>query len=177
MLSEVQAEVAARPADTAFVLLLDFDGTLAEFNPDPDRAGADAGALGSALSNCAAARRLARHRQRPPPRRSARAARACPIMSTTPGLHGLEIEVDGDAHRRIPIWQRREARVEGLAACLKPLLDEFPAAYIEDKSASVAVHARPHAEGHRTNACLRAPMCCGALDCRRTTSAVSKATR
>ena len=35
MLAEVQAEVAGRPADTAFVLLLDFDGTLAEFNPDP----------------------------------------------------------------------------------------------------------------------------------------------
>ena len=35
MLAEVQAEVERRPADTAFVLLLDFDGTLAEFNPDP----------------------------------------------------------------------------------------------------------------------------------------------
>ena len=35
MLTEVQAAVAARPADSAFVLLLDFDGTLAEFNPDP----------------------------------------------------------------------------------------------------------------------------------------------
>ena len=35
MLSEVQAAVENRPADTAFVLLLDFDGTLAEFNPDP----------------------------------------------------------------------------------------------------------------------------------------------
>src|SRR5688572_32170125 len=35
MLSEVQAAVDSRPAETAFVLLLDFDGTLAEFNPDP----------------------------------------------------------------------------------------------------------------------------------------------
>ena len=35
MLAEVQAKVAGRPAGTAFVLLLDFDGTLAEFNPDP----------------------------------------------------------------------------------------------------------------------------------------------
>ena len=35
MLAEVQAAVDSRPAETAFVLLLDFDGTLAEFNPDP----------------------------------------------------------------------------------------------------------------------------------------------
>ena len=35
MLDEVQAAVANRPAECAFILLLDFDGTLAEFNPDP----------------------------------------------------------------------------------------------------------------------------------------------
>src|SRR5689334_9385590 len=35
MLSDVEAEVARRPADSAFVLLLDFDGTVAEFSPDP----------------------------------------------------------------------------------------------------------------------------------------------
>ena len=35
MLSDVQSAIEGRPADTVFVLLLDFDGTLAEFNPDP----------------------------------------------------------------------------------------------------------------------------------------------
>jgi hypothetical protein len=35
VLVEVQAEVTNRPADSAFIPLLDFDGTLAEFNPDP----------------------------------------------------------------------------------------------------------------------------------------------
>jgi trehalose 6-phosphate phosphatase len=34
------------------------------------------------------------------------------------------------------------ARIEGLASALKPLLDEFPSAYIEDKRASVAIHCR-----------------------------------
>ncbi len=68
MLAEVQAEVARRPADTAFVLLLDFDGTLAEFNPDP--AAPELTPERWELLNTIgrAARRLARHRQRPAPR-------------------------------------------------------------------------------------------------------------
>ena len=95
MLAEVQAEVERRPADTAFVLLLDFDGTLAEFNPDPGCARADAGALRAAAADRASI----------PPSRSASsaagasticgAARGFPITSITPGLHGLEIEIDG----------------------------------------------------------------------------------
>ena len=58
------------------------------------------------------------------------------------GLHGLEIEIDGDrtTHPDLPA---AEARVEGLAACLSRLLDEFPGVIIEDKGASVAVHTRP----------------------------------
>ncbi len=57
------------------------------------------------------------------------------------GLHGLEIEVDG-ARTSHPDLAAATARIEGLATALKPLLDEFPSAYIEDKSASVAIHCR-----------------------------------
>ena len=58
------------------------------------------------------------------------------------GLHGLEIEIDGNrtTHPDLPV---AEARVEGLAACLRRMLDELPGVIIEDKGASVAVHSRP----------------------------------
>ena len=140
MLAEVQAEVLGRPADTAFVLLLDFDGTLAEFNPDPaapeltperwDLLSHISRQPGLSLG-IVSGRRLD----------DLRARTRLPDHVYHAGLHGLEIEIDG---RRIthPDLSAAEARIEGLAACLKRLLDEFPEVHIEDKGASVAVHTR-----------------------------------
>jgi trehalose-phosphatase len=140
MLVEVQAEVAGRPANTAFVLLLDFDGTLAEFHPDPaapeltperwdllNRIAADPGISLGIVSG----RRLD----------DLRARTRLPDRVYHAGLHGLEIEVDG--HRTThPDLPAAEARVEGLADSLQRLVTEFPGALIEDKGASVAVHTR-----------------------------------
>ena len=140
MLSEVQAEVAARPPDAAFVLLLDFDGTLAEFHADPtapeltparwDLLYQIAREPGVSLG-IVSGRRLDDLRRRT----------RLPDHVYHAGLHGLEIEVDGQrtTHPDLPA---AEAEVAGLADALKPLLDEFPNAYIEDKRASVAVHTR-----------------------------------
>lgn len=140
MLSEVQAAVAARPPDTAFVLLLDFDGTVAEFNPDPtapeltqarwDLLYQIARKPGVSLG-IVSGRRLDDLRRRT----------RLPDHVFHAGLHGLEIEVDG-ARTSHPDLAAATARIEGLATALKPLLDEFPSAYIEDKSASVAIHCR-----------------------------------
>ncbi len=140
MLSEVQAAVAARPPDTAFVLLLDFDGTVAEFNPDPtapeltqarwDLLYQIARKPGVSLG-IVSGRRLDDLRRRT----------RLPDHVFHAGLHGLEIEVDGTRTSH-PDLAAATARIEGLATALKPLLDEFPSAYIEDKSASVAVHCR-----------------------------------
>jgi len=140
MLSEVQAEVAARPAGTAFVLLLDFDGTVAEFNPDPtapeltqarwDLLYQFAREPGVTLG-IVSGRRLDDLKRRT----------RLPDYVYHAGLHGLEIEVDGKRTTH-PDLSAAEAEVEGLAAHLKQLLTEFPNAYIEDKGASVAVHAR-----------------------------------
>ncbi|MEP6783603.1 MAG: trehalose-phosphatase [Acidobacteriota bacterium] len=140
MLAEVQAEVAGRPAETAFVLLLDFDGTVAEFNPDPaapeltperwdllSRISRDPGMSLGIVSG----RRLD----------DLRARTRLPDHVYHAGLHGLEIEVDGKRETH-PDLAAAEARVEGLADCLKKLIDEFPGVLIEDKGASVAVHAR-----------------------------------
>jgi len=140
MLAEVQAEVLGRPVETAFVLLLDFDGTLAEFNPDPaapeltperwDLLSHIARQPGVSLG-IVSGRRLD----------DLRARTRLPDHVYHAGLHGLEIEVDGKrtTHPDLPA---AELRVEGLADCLKRLLTEFPGTYIEDKGASVAVHTR-----------------------------------
>lgn len=140
MLAEVQAEVASRPAQTAFVLLLDFDGTLAEFNPDP-------GAPELTLERHELLMQISRQpgvslgivsgRRLDDLRRRTR----LPDHIYHAGLHGLEIEVDG---RRTVHPDLGEAivRLDGLAACLGRLLEEFPSTFVEDKGASVAVHTR-----------------------------------
>lgn len=140
MLSEVQAAVENRPAETAFVLLLDFDGTLAEFNPDPGapeltperyewlleiarRPGMSLGIVsGRRLDDLKRRTRLPGH-----------------VYHA--GLHGLEMEADGKRTTHPDLNQAIE-RMTGLADRLRLLLDEFPDGYIEDKGASVAVHVR-----------------------------------
>ena len=140
MLSEVQAEVAARPADSAFVLLLDFDGTVAEFHVDPeapeltparfDLLSAIARTPGVSLG-IVSGRRLD----------DLRARTRLPDHVYHAGLHGLEIAVDG--HRQShPDLEAAIHKMDGLAECLKKLMSEFPEVFIEDKGASVAVHTR-----------------------------------
>lgn len=140
MFAEVQAAVDGRPAGTAFVLLLDFDGTVAEFNPDPaaPELTPERHELLMTLARrpsmslgIVSGRRLDDLRRRT----------RLPDHVYHAGLHGLEIEVSGDRTTH-PDLEMAVARLDGLAECLKRLLDEFPDCYIEDKGASVAVHAR-----------------------------------
>jgi len=140
MLAEVQAEVGRRPADTAFVLLLDFDGTLAEFNPDPGapELTPERWSLLSHISRepgvslgIVSGRRID----------DLRARTRLPDHVYHAGLHGLEIEVDGERTTH-PDLAAAEAHMEGLADCLKRLITEYPGVHIEDKGASVAVHTR-----------------------------------
>ncbi len=154
MLAEVQAEVARRPTDTAFVLLLDFDGTLAEFNPDPAApeltperwnvlnhiAGDPTVSLG-----IVSGRRLDDLRLRT----------RLPDHVYHAGLHGLEIEVNGDRTTH-PDLAAAERRMDGLADCLRRLSVEFPGVLIEDKGVSVAVHTRPLSYASHENVFARA---------------------
>jgi len=150
----VQSEVANRPADSAFILLLDFDGTLAEFNPDPaapqltperwdliQRIGRQPDMAVGIVSG----RRLDDLRRRT----------RLPDRVYHAGLHGLEIEVDGRRtdHPDLPSAQEL---VDGLAESLARLTRDFPGAVIEDKRASVAVHARRIAPGQREAVFARA---------------------
>jgi trehalose 6-phosphate phosphatase len=140
MLSEVQAAVDSRPAETAFILLLDFDGTLAEFNPDPaapeltperyELLMAIARRPDTSLG-IVSGRRLDDLKRRT----------RLPDHVYHAGLHGLEIDAAG-ARTTHPDLSEAIERMSGLADCLKKLLDEYPDGYIEDKGASVAVHTR-----------------------------------
>ena len=129
-----------RPPGSALLLLLDFDGTLAEFNPDPsaprltsqrwdliDRISVQRGTAVGIVSG----RRLDDLRRRT----------RLPDRVYHAGLHGLEVEIDGNRTEH-PDLHSAEERVAGLAACLSPVLREHPDAFIEDKRASVAVHVR-----------------------------------
>lgn len=140
MLLEVQAEVASRPAGTAFVLLLDFDGTLAEFNPDPgapELTPERYDLLMRIHRQPAVSLGIVSGRRLDDLRRRTR----LPDSVYHAGLHGLEIEVDGQRTTHPDLAVAIE-RLDGLAANLRKLLDEFPDAYIEDKGASAAVHTR-----------------------------------
>jgi trehalose-phosphatase len=147
MLAEVQAEIRARPPHTTLVLLFDFDGTLAEFDPNPA-----APVLSptrreriEAIARCedvsvgiVSGRRLDDLRGRT----------SLPASIYHAGLHGLEIAV-GKRHWEHPDLGRGMQLVGGLAAALSTVIDEYPAAFIEDKQASIAIHARRYPEAER----------------------------
>ena len=140
MLSDVQAAVESRPAETAFVLLLDFDGTLAEFNPDPaapELTPERYELLMAIARHPATSLGIVSGRRLDDLKRRTR----LPGHVYHAGLHGLEIEVDGQRTTH-PDLNDAVARMSGLADCLKKLLEEFPDGFIEDKGASVAVHTR-----------------------------------
>ncbi|HEX4916191.1 MAG TPA: trehalose-phosphatase [Vicinamibacterales bacterium] len=140
MLAEVQAAVESRPAGTAFVLLLDFDGTVAEFNPDPAAPELTLerhDLLMSIARRSSMSLGIVSGRRLDDLRRRTR----LPDHVYHAGLHGLEIEAYG-VRTTHPDLAMAVERMYGLSDCLKALLDEFPDVYIEDKGASVAVHTR-----------------------------------
>ncbi len=141
MLAEVQAEVVGRPAESAFVLLLDFDGTLAEFNPDP-AAPELTPERWHLLNQIASEPNLSLGIVSGRRLDDLRLRTRLPDHVYHAGLHGLEIEVDGDRTTH-PDLAAAEERMDGLADCLRRLIIEFPGVLIEDKGVSVAVHARP----------------------------------
>jgi len=140
MLSDVQAEVARRPANSAFVLLLDFDGTVAEFHADPSapELTPERHELLCAISRApgvtlgiVSGRRIDDLRKRT----------RLPDHIYLAGLHGLEIAIDGIT-RPHPDLSAAMKKMSGLGDCLAKLFRDFPDVYIEDKGASVAVHTR-----------------------------------
>ncbi|MGE0042439.1 MAG: trehalose-phosphatase [Vicinamibacterales bacterium] len=140
MLTDVTAALAARPAGAELLILSDFDGTLAAFDPDP--AVPTLSLAGKALLSSLAARpgvtvglvsgrRIADLRKRT----------RLPSEVYYAGLHGMEIEVD-DRRWQHPDLSAAEDHVRALAGRLAPLTVEVPGLFVEDKGVSLAVHFR-----------------------------------
>jgi trehalose-phosphatase len=140
MLGDVEAAIAARPPDTALVLLFDFDGTLAEFDPDPAAPVLSPeryawltaiASRGDVSLGVVSGRRLDDLKRR---------TRLAPTVYHS-GLHGLEIEVE-DRRWQHPELGEAHRHMRGLAMQLATVADRVPGALVEDKSASVALHVR-----------------------------------
>jgi trehalose-phosphatase len=121
-------------------LLLDFDGTLTEFNPDPEAV---------ELSD-ARRRLLLRLSARPDVtvgivsgRRLADVRRRTQLNARTycAGLHGLEIEGPGVSFVH-PDATRTLSTIRQLGAALASDLAAIPGVFIEDKHLSIAAHFR-----------------------------------
>jgi trehalose-phosphatase len=156
MLADVKRAVAERPAGTRLLFLSDYDGTLAEFHPDPTipRPTPQTAELLCRLATredvsfgIVSGRRIADLRTRT----------QLPSRAYLAGLHGMEIEVGG---RR---WQHPD--LEAARQHVRNLYEQLdavrgiPGLTLEDKHASVAVHVRAVDPEQRAHAIERADSC------------------
>jgi trehalose-phosphatase len=152
-IERVIAAWQARPHDARPIILMDFDGTLAEFNVDPDavvltpprqsllqtlseRADFSAGIVSG--------RRISDLRQRIPGDQSLFFA----------GLHGLEIEGPGlrFAHSAVAL---AAPAISLLAKDLRRAVKPLPGVFVEDKTYSVVLHVRGASKADRMHATTR----------------------
>lgn len=140
MLSDVQHAIEALPFNEPFLLLADFDGTLAEFHPNPSAPMLtairrewlrDIAAQPLTFTGIVSGRRVSDLRRRAP----------LPGSAYYAGLHGMEIEVDGRRWQH-PDLDRARAAVLELLPRLELVVDQYPGALLEDKEVSLAVHVR-----------------------------------
>src|SRR5688572_7678022 len=149
----VVAAWQALPHDARPSILMDFDGTLAEFNVDPDAVTLPPSrqillqtlAKRSDLSaGIVSGRRIADLRERVP---------SAPTMFYA-GLHGLEIEGPGlrFAHNAVALAAPGlSVLVKELRRAIKPLTGAF----VEDKTYSVVLHVRGASKADRLHAITR----------------------
>lgn len=156
MLSDVIQAIADRPHGTRLLFLSDYDGTLADFDPDPTIPRPSprmAELLGNVASrtelSCGivSGRRVADLRTRT----------QLPSRVYLAGLHGMEIEIGS---RR---WQHPD--LEAARQYVRTLYEQLdavrhiPGLVLEDKHASVAVHVRAVPVERREEALARAESC------------------
>lgn len=157
MLDEVQRALDDRPRDARFVLLSDFDGTLAEFHADPAaplltparRALLTALAVRPDVTvGLISGRRLGDLRDRT----------TLPANVYLAGLHGLELAVED---RR---WQHPELResrdvVAELADRIRARVGDVPGLRLEEKGVAITVHVRGVDPAVRDAVLARAEAC------------------
>jgi trehalose 6-phosphate phosphatase len=140
MFADVQRALHERPADTRLLFLCDYDGTLADFHPDPT----------IPLPSPETAELLRRIAQREDLTFGIVSGRRIADLRTRTqlsprvylaGLHGLEIEV-GSKRWQHPDLDAARRHVRSLYERLSDLPDRIPGLLIEDKHASIAIHVR-----------------------------------
>lgn len=157
MLDDVQRAIAGRPLGTRLVFLSDYDGTLAEFHPDPTipLPSEEVAALLCQMAardditfGIVSGRRIADLRTRT----------QLPSRVYLAGLHGLEIEV-GSHRWQHPHLDVARKDVRALYDKLNALPGRFPGLKIEDKHVSMAVHVRGVAPDLQEAALAQADAC------------------
>jgi trehalose 6-phosphate phosphatase len=157
MLAEVRTAIKHRPAGTRLVFLSDYDGTLADFHPDPTipRPSKRTRELLTQLADrthislgIVSGRRIADLRTRTQLRTRVYLA----------GLHGMEIEVGARRWQHPDLGAARDD-VRELNEHLEEVRMKIPGLILEDKHASVAVHVRGVAAGRREEALALADAC------------------
>lgn len=160
MLEEVQRALASRPRDARFVLLSDFDGTLAEFHDDPAAPMLSPArrALLTALASrpdvtvgLISGRRLADLRDRT----------TLPSAVYLAGLHGLEIAID-DRHWQHPDLRESRDVVAELVTRIRARVGDVPGLRLEEKGVALTVHVRGVDPAIRADVLARAEACADA---------------
>jgi trehalose 6-phosphate phosphatase len=160
MLPDVKRAIAERPLDRRLLFLSDYDGTLAEFDPDPTipRPSPRTAELLCKVATrsdmsfgIVSGRRISDLRTRT----------QLPSRVYLAGLHGMEIEVGS---RR---WQHPD--LEAARQSVRTLYERLdtvrgiPGLVLEDKHASVAVHVRAVPAPLQAEAIRRADQCANEL--------------
>lgn len=156
-LTRLQDVILNRPADTRLVFLSDYDGTLADFDPDPSipRPSAlirqELGRLADRRDltlGIVSGRRVADLRTRT----------QLPARVYLAGLHGMEIEA-GTRRWQHPHLDAARHHVRALIERLEEVRARTPGLVLEDKHVSVAVHVRGVSPDERDRALALADEC------------------
>jgi alpha,alpha-trehalase len=149
----VVAAWQARPHDARPLVLLDFDGTLAEFEVDPSAVSLPPsrqillqtlGRRADLSAGLISGRRIADLRERVP----------SGTQLFLAGLHGLEIEGPGlkFAHKAVAL---AAPGISFLAKDLRRAVKPLPGCFVEDKTYSIVLHTRAASKADRQHAITR----------------------
>jgi trehalose-phosphatase len=134
------AQVACRRGGRHLLLLFDFDGTLAPFNPDPDAVCLDdevRGLLEGLAMDPESTVGIISGRRLPDLEKRLK----IPGEVYVAGLHGLEIHSPGETFMH-PAASAATITVRAIAEAMRPHLAALPGVFIEDKVFSIALHYR-----------------------------------
>ncbi|MDP1570156.1 MAG: trehalose-phosphatase [Vicinamibacterales bacterium] len=157
MLEDVQRALEGRPRDARFVVLSDFDGTLAEFHDDPAapvltparRALLTALAVRPDITvGLISGRRLNDLRDRT----------TLPANVYHAGLHGLELAIEDRRWQHPDLRETRDVVAE-LVARIRARVGDVPGLRLEEKGVALTVHVRGVDPAIREAVLARAEAC------------------